>query len=318
MQNPTSNSNRQHLYDLPVNPDIMFADHKNVYKARIEKRQRKLLEKIQFIRPFLHEDETILCITTGCSPVSIVEQLLTGWIVFYLKRSLFVFTDKRIFHIPTKHDFSYRGSIAQILYGDCRCIAIRGRNLVVDYKNGKREKFLYVPGSERSKINILLREGPLDGQLSASSSRAHLCPRCTSPLVEDQYVCPGCSLEFKSREQARKNAIIFPGGGYFYTGHPLMGLGDALAEVYLTVLVVVALLAAVSGAEGGVAALIMVSVILVMEKAISVFHSNHFVKEYIPINRSIGAIHAAPADQRPAQTVSEPKPEEILSASWRG
>ena len=139
MQNLMSNSNRQQLHDLPVNPDVMFANHKNVYKQRIERRQRKLLEKIQFIRPFLHENETILCVSTGCSPVSMIEQFLTGWIVFYLKRSLFVFTNERIFHIPTKHDFSYRNSIAQILYADCRNVAVKGRNLVVEYKNGKKE-----------------------------------------------------------------------------------------------------------------------------------------------------------------------------------
>ena len=127
------------IQNLPVNPDIMFADHKDVYKQRVERRQRKLLEKIQFIRPFLHENETILCVSTGCSPVSLIEQFLTGWIVFYLKRSLFVFTNERIFHIPTKHDFSYRNSIAQILYTDCASIAIKGRNLVVEYKNGKKE-----------------------------------------------------------------------------------------------------------------------------------------------------------------------------------
>jgi len=319
MQNLMSNSNRQQLHDLPVNPDVMFANHKNVYKQKIERRQRKLLEKLRFIQPFLHENETILCVTTGCSPASMFEQWLTGWIIYYLKRSLFVFTDKRIFHIPTKQDFSYRGSIAQILYGDCRSIAIKGRNLVVDYKNGKSEKFFYLPGSERSKINVLLREGPLDDQFSSpSSSRTHLCPRCTSPLVEEQYVCPGCSLEFKSREQARKKAIIFPGGGYFYTGHPFMGFGDALAEIYLTVLVVVGLAGTFSGAPEGLGVLILFSLLLVMEKAISVYHSNHFVKEYLPKDRLTGPISADPMDQSRSQAVAEPKPEEILSASWRG
>ncbi len=27
----------------------------------------------------------------------------------------------------------------------------------------------------------------------------------------------------------RKISIIYPGGGYFYTGHPFLGLRDALA-----------------------------------------------------------------------------------------
>jgi hypothetical protein len=318
MQNPMNNSNRQQLYDLPVDPDVMFANHKNVYKEKIERRQRKWLEKVQFVRPFLHENETILCVSTGCSPVSMIEQFMTGWIVFCLKRSLFVFTNERILHIPTKHDFSYRNSIAQVLYADCRSIAVKGRTLVVEYKNGKKEKFLYIPGTEGRKIKVLLKEMPQDGQPSASSSRTHLCPRCTSPLTEDRYTCPGCSLEFKNKRQAKRNSILFPGGGYFYTGHPLLGLSDALVETYLTILVIVALASAISGTAGGIAALVSISMILVLEKALTVYHSNHFIKEFIPRDRLIGATTGAPSAQEPAQAVAEPKPEEILSASWRG
>ena len=137
-QNTMSSSGRQDMFNLPVNTDIMFTNHKNIYRQSIEKHQRKLLQKISFIRPFLHEDETILCITTGCSPAPLIEQFLTGWIIYYLKRSLFIFTNERVFHIPTKNDFSYRNSIAQILYADCRSIAVKGRSLVIEYKSGKK------------------------------------------------------------------------------------------------------------------------------------------------------------------------------------
>ncbi len=109
----------QNVLGLPVDRDFLFSNHKDIYKKGTEKRQTKLFEKISFIKPFLKEDEKIILVTTGCSPISILEQLLTGWIVFYLKRSLFVFTNKRIFHIPTKFNYSYRNSIAQIIYADC-------------------------------------------------------------------------------------------------------------------------------------------------------------------------------------------------------
>ena len=316
MQNPMSNSSRQDLFGLPVNPDVMFANHKNIYRERIEKRQRKMLNKISFIRPFLHESETILCVTTGCSPVSLIEQFMTGWIVFHLKRSLFVFTNERIFHIPTKRDFSYRNSLAQILYADCQSIAIKGRNLVTEYKNGKKEKFLYIPRSESKEIKTLLQEMPLEGQPSSMSSRTHLCPRCTNLLVTDQYTCPSCSLEFKNKKQTKRISIIYPGGGYFYTGHPFLGLGDALAEVYLTLLVIAALAAAISGAAGGISALVFLSIILTFEKALTVYHSNHFIKEYIPKDRCIEMLTREPDTRKPAGVTPEPKPEEILSASW--
>jgi hypothetical protein len=80
--------------DLPLVREIIFTNHKNAYSKRIEKRQKKLLKKIPLLKNFLREDEKILLVTTGCSPASLLEQMLTGWIFIYLKRALFVFTDK--------------------------------------------------------------------------------------------------------------------------------------------------------------------------------------------------------------------------------
>ncbi|MHC4700797.1 MAG: hypothetical protein ACYTFQ_09490, partial [Planctomycetota bacterium] len=248
--------------------------------------------------------------------VSLLEQCLTGWIVFFLKRSLFVFTNRRIFHIPTKYEFSYRNSLAQILYADCRNIAIKGRNLLAEYKNGRKERFICIPSSESRKIETLLAGISTEGQPSSTLSRTHLCPRCTNQLVADQYTCPSCSLEFKNKKEAKKISILYPGGGYFYTGHPLLGIGDALAEVCLTILVIGGSLAALSGAAEGISVLVYFGILLILEKALSVYHSNHFVKEYIPKDRSVQMVVTGPDVQQPAPVAAEPKPEEILSASW--
>ena len=316
MQNTMSSSSRQDVLGLPVNTDVMFTNQKDIYKQSIEKRQRKLLQKISFIKPFLHENETILCVTTGCSPASMIEQFLTGWIIYYLKRSLFIFTNERVFHIPTKRDFSYRNSIAQILYADCQSIAIKGRNLATEYKSGKKEKFFYL--AENKKIKILLQEMPLVGQTSPTLERTHLCPRCTNTLIKDQYICPNCALDFKNKEQTKRISLIYPGGGYFYTGHPLLGIADALTEIYLTMLVLFGLIAAISGASGGIFTFVFIGAIMALEKAMTVYHSNHFIKEYIPKDRSIQILTTIPEGQYPEQVAPKPKPEEILSASWRG
>ncbi len=316
MQDSMNNSSTQGLFDLPVNTNVLFTNHKNIYKKAIEKRQRKLLKKIPFIRPFLHEGEEILFITTGCSPVSVIEQLLTGWIVFYLKRSLFVFTNERIFHIPAKQDFSYRNSISQIMYADCQSIAIKGRNLIAEYKNGKKEKFVYIPRSGAKKIKTLLQEMSTEGQPSLTLERTHLCPRCTNLLVTNQYTCPSCSLEFKNQKQTRKISIIYPGGGYFYTGHPFLGLGDALMEIYLTLFVIALLIAVISGDVASIYPLVIISSILALEKALTVYHSNHFIKEYIPKARNIKMLTREPETQSPVEITADPKPEEVLFASW--
>ena len=317
LQNQTASLINKDLAGLPVDTAVLFSNHKNIYKRRVEKRQRKLLRKISFIQPFLHEGEKILHVTTGCSPASFIEQFLTGLIVFVLKRSLFVFTNKRIFHIPTKTNFSYRNSIAQILYGDCQRTAIKGHTLFIEYKNGQKEKFLYMANKERKKIKSMLQTVLLQGQQSPTMQRTHLCPRCTHPLIKDTFTCPGCSLEFKDKKQAKKISIIYPGGGYFYTGHPFLGLADAVVELYFSLLVFIALLDVIRGVTGSVPVLVSFSVILAAEKALTVYHSNHFINEYIPKDKLIQELSQDLKSLQTAIPPAEPKPEEILSASWR-
>jgi len=283
----------QDVLGLPVDRNIIFSNHKDTYKQKIEKRQTKLLQKISFIKSFLKEDERILLVTTGCSPMSIMEQFLTGWIVFYLKRSLFVFTNKRIFHIPTKFNYSYRNSIAQTLYADCQTIEMKGRTLVVRYKNGRKEKFYYMGGKERKKIKALLKTISLEGVQSKTARRINLCPRCTKELIEDEYTCRNCRLEFKSKAEAKRISIVYPGGGYFYAGHPWLGIGDAITESILLLFVVLTLVDALQGGKDGFGSFVLFSIILALEKAITVYHSNHFIKEYIPKEKEIKPIIAS-------------------------
>jgi len=283
----------QNVLGLPVDRDILFSNHKNIYKQGTEKRQTKLFQKISFIKPFLEEGERILLVTTGCSPMSIMEQFLTGWIAFYLKRSLFVFTNKHIFHIPTKFNYTYRKSIAQILYTDCQTIEMKGRSLVVKYKNGKRDKFYYIAGKEKKKIKALLKTISVEGVQSKAAGRIHLCPRCTKDLIEDEYICPNCRLEFKNKSEAKKISLIYPGGGYFYTKHLQLGIGDAVTEFFLLLMVVISLVDTLQGGEEGLSSFILFSIILAIEKVITIYHSNHFIKEHIPKEKGIRPILAS-------------------------
>lgn len=317
LQNQTARLRNMDLSGLPVDTTVLFSNHKNIYKRGVEKRQRKLLRKISFIHPFLHEGEKIIHVTTGCSPASFIEQFLTGLIVFALKRSLFVFTNKCIFHIPTKTNFSYRNSIAQILYGDCQRIAIKGHTLFIEYKNGQKEKFLFIAHKERKKIKSMLQTIHLQGQQSPTMQRTHLCPRCTNPLIKDNFTCPHCSLEFKDKKEAKRISIIYPGGGYFYTRHPFLGLADAIVEIYLSLLVLIVLVDVIKGVIENVPVLVSFTTILAIEKALTVYHSNHFINEYIPKDRLIQVISQGIESPQPAAPPAEPKPEEILSTSWR-
>ncbi len=101
------------------------------------------------------------------------------------------------------------------------------------------------------------------------------------------YVCPNCQLEFKNINEASRISIIYPGGGYFYTGHPFMGISDAFIELYLILIVFFTLVDILNGIEGAFESFVFFSIILVLEKIISIYHSSNFIKEYIPKEKEI-------------------------------
>jgi len=289
MERIASGSGERRLFDLPVDQKVLFSDHNDRFRKGLEKRRTKLVEKLAFLKPFLEEDERILLVTTGCSPMSVLEQVVTGWIVYALKRSLLVFTDRRIFHIPTKSNLSYRHSIAHIRYPDCKEMFLKRGCLNIRYQDGTKEVFTQIDRRERKKIMALLAATSCEGARSATGRRAHLCPRCTAELVPGRYDCPNCRLVFKNLSDGRKLSILYPGGGYFYTRHPLLGAGDALTELILTALVIMSLLGALKSGTGYVPLAIWGTALL-LEKAVSVYHSNHFIREYIPEEKEVRAL----------------------------
>ncbi len=273
------------IFGLPVDTSILFANHKGVYKPRIEKNKTKLLRKLGFLASFLDADEKIVFVTIGCSPYSTFELVTMGalW-VNLLKRSLFVFTNKRLFHIPANWQLDYRGSVSQILYQDCRRLYVKYPRLVAEYHDGRTDKFPGIPARDRDVIKHFQFVTGESDQRSENPQRNHLCPNCTQVLPSRTAACPSCGLQFKTRAKALTRSILLPGGGYFYTGHPFLGISDALGEAYLVILNLVVLFAALLGDAEAMATLPVFLVLLVIEKVGTVYHSNSFLKEFIPEN----------------------------------
>jgi hypothetical protein len=315
-QNVIQKVDTQQLYGLPVDTTVAFSNHKGIYKSGIERRQRKLLKKLDFLPPFLAPNERILRVTFGYSPASFVEQLLTGALLHPLKRALFVITNKRILHIPTTHHLSYRYSISQIMYTDCRQIRFRGSTLIVKYKSGRTEKFRCIRRRGRKKVKAILKGMSLEGRASQSLERTHLCPRCIKPLIKGYYTCPTCSLKFKSKARATLLSIIFPGGGYFYTRHPFLGVLEAAMESLFVFLLVAAstifLKVSSDNPKGLSQAIVMCATILVYEKLATTLFSNKCVDEFIPKQRRV----AVQPDKESPDHVT-PNLEEALTTGWR-
>lgn len=287
------------IFGLPIDRETLFSNHKSIYKKRIETRQRKLIVKLTFLKPFLKQGEKILQVSTGYSPITSLAQFATGFLFVCLKRSVFVVTNYRIFHVPTTLNYKFKNAIAQIHYDGCRSITLKGGTLVVQYaKFGKQEKFKAIAFSERKKIRALLKGKPLSGTKTQLGERFHLCPQCIRPLSTGKYVCGSCQLKFKNKIAAYIIAILFPGGGYFYTRHYLIGLLNALVEIFLLAYIAVTLQDVLNKIEGSMRYLAVLGAVYLAVKIISVIHSTHFINEFIPRKKQIQANPAA-AKPRP-------------------
>lgn len=73
-----------------------------------------------------------------------------------------------------------------------------------------------------------------------------------------------------------------PGGGYFYTRHPWLGLGDAFWEVIILFILVASLIGVLSGEKESIGVLVLALGLLAVEKIVSIYHANRFIDEYIP------------------------------------
>ena len=270
------------IFGMPVDRDTLFSNHQEIYKKRVEKRQRKLIVKLSFLKPFLKKGEKILLATTGYSPINSLPQYVTGFFFVYLKRCLFVFTNFRIFHVPTTPIYKFKQSISQILYDDCQSIALKGGTLSVQYaKTGITEKFKAIALFERRKIKALVKKMPLPGTQSQLGRRSHICPRCTALLESGKYTCNTCQLKFKNKIVTYILAILFPGGGYFYTRHYFIGLLNAVVEIVLLLYIAQSVQNYQNGVQDSTLYLAVFGAAFIIAKIVSVLHSTHFVQEFI-------------------------------------
>jgi hypothetical protein len=277
------------IFGLPVNREVLFSNHKDVYKKRIEKRQRKLIVKIGPLKPFLRRDEQIFLITTGYSPLASLGQYLTGFAFSYLKRSIFVFTNLRIIHLPTTPSYKYNNCLAQIAYPGCLSIAMRGSTLVVQYaKFGRIEKFRAFAVQERKKIRALLQKQILlSGTKTQLAGRTHLCPRCAQRLVEKKDACANCRLNFKTSSVAAILAILMPGGGYFYVRQFLIGILDGVLEIFLLIYSIFLFRDFFNQVPVDMNYLVVIPLLFLYIKITAIIHSSHFTADFIPTQKNI-------------------------------
>jgi hypothetical protein len=112
-------------------------------------------------------------------------------------------------------------------------------------------------------------------------------------LTAAKYVCESCGLKFKNKIVAYILAILFPGGGYFYTRNYLIGLLNAIVEIFLLAYIAVILQDVLNNVEGNMGKMLLLGAIFVAVKIISVIHSTDFINEFIPRKKEVQANPAA-------------------------
>jgi hypothetical protein len=275
-------------FGLRINEGVCFSTPKKAVHEKTRKRQLQIVKPfVPLLKQFMEPDEEILLALRGCSPMTTLESITMGVFVYHVKRCVLVVTNKRILHFPARGNHAPRQSIAEVRYGDIANVklsAFLGRVITITYAGGGKERFYRLQPKEFKKLKALVGTFPKGGQPTPARGRQHLCPKCMSPLAARRYACPACRLEFKNRTRAIRMVLLIPGGGYFYAKHPGLALLYAVGEAALLVALIVLLVQIGSGNadEGDWAALVLVAVLLAIEKALSVYHVQHFVDEYIP------------------------------------
>jgi hypothetical protein len=277
---------------LPIKGETAFANAKGKYQEKIKKQQLKCLrDHVEELQHLLEQGEEILLAARGASPFTMVEQLTTGAWIYYIKRCIIVLTDRRVLHLPSNYRFKPRDSVAQIRFQDIESFKGK-RRVTFRYKNGTKEIFSQIKNGKRL-VQLLKGLVTTSSTSSQFGGRQHLCPRCVAPLAKDQFTCPRCRFEFKEPGTAKLYSVFLPGGGYFYTRHPWLGLGDAITELVLIFFTFVFILEYFMSAERDISLLylgLFFGAILTVEKLITIYHAKHFIKEYIPVEKSFNRI----------------------------
>ena len=111
-------------------------------------------------------------------------------------------------------------------------------------------------------------------------------------------------MKFKGKLLARIVAVIFPGGGYFYTRHYLIGLLNAVLELFLLAYLAVTISDALKGVAGSLVYAVVLSAIYLIIKIVSVIHSTHFIGEFIPKDTKLKPLGPSAKKKKASQAQS--------------
>jgi len=285
---------------IPVRSDVLSTDAKGEQKAPAQKRTRKILQKLgPALRHLLQPGESLLFVTKARSPLSVLEQLTAAWWTAALAACVIVATNKRILFFPVKSNGSWRESVRAVQWGDLNEIKGNGwlvRNVRFGFKNGTKSTYTNFRRDDAKKLTGIASAliPAASGEQTPSHGPVQLCPDCRERLTEGQYSCLNCGLNFKNEKTMILRSIFLPGGGYFYTGHPLVAILPAIIEALFAVEIIVILLAGLASPQAVPALLnsvLILGVFWALETGVTILHCRRYIRDFIPEKRDPTRMH---------------------------
>jgi PH (Pleckstrin Homology) domain-containing protein len=279
---------------ISIRNDVLYTNYKGEENARIRKRSEKILQKLHpALQRMLLPDETVFYVARARSPLTVMERLTAAWWTAALAASAIVITNKRILFFPVKRDGSWRESVRAAHWGDLKEVKPKGlliRNVTFQFNSGTNVTYTNFNRADAKKIAVIaaVLVPAAAGELTSTQGLVQLCPDCRNALTQGQYSCPGCGLIFKNEKSMVTRSVLLPGGGYFYTGHPLIAILPAVVEGFLVLEVLLLLvvgLASPKAMHNVSSALLVLGFFWALETAVTILHCRRYVRDFIPEKR---------------------------------
>jgi Bacterial PH domain len=279
---------------ISIRSDVFSTNEKGEEKGSAQKRSSKILQKLSpALQRVLRPGEAVLFATSARSPLSVLEQLTAAWWTALLAACTIIVTNKRILFFPVKHDGSWRESVRAAHWGDLEEIKTKGllvTSVSFKCKDGTKVTYTNVRRADAKKLNAIASAliPAASGEQTSANRLVQLCPDCCEILTGGQYSCPGCGLIFKNEKTMALRSIFLPGGGYFYTGHPLIAILPAVVEAFLVLEILLTLFAGLASPKAMANlfnGLLVLGIFWALETGITILHCRRYVRDFIPEKR---------------------------------
>ncbi len=279
---------------ISIRSDVLSTNDKGEEKDSLQKRTRKILQKLcPALQRILLPEEAVLYVMRARSPLSVIEQLTAAWWTAALAACTIVVTNKRILFFPVKRSGGWRESVRAVHWGDLEEIKTKGvivRNVSFKFKNGAKSTYTNFRRADAKKLTAIASAliPAASGEVTSAQGLIQLCPDCCDVLTGGQYSCPRCGLIFKNEKTMVLRSIFLPGGGYFYTGHPLIAILPAVVEAFLVIEILLVLFAGMASPKAVpdlVAGLLVLGIFWALETGVTILHCRRYVRDFIPEKR---------------------------------